>query len=122
MTVDERKNVLKTALTNSFVEDYLSYKNAIGVINSDLTEYNIDFQYSYNEFCIEFLNQTLKNIEEIDIFSFNEYNQFYINFWQFNLYNLQCMLNKKIDELGYKYDDFYDGSSIKQKINDKYKQ
>lgn len=122
MTIDDRKKVLKSALTNSFVEDYSSYKNTIEFINSDLAKSNIDYQYSYDDFCIEFLNQTLKNIEEIDIFSFNEYDQFYVNFWQFNFYNLKCMLTKKLDEFGYKYEDFYDKSSIKQKINDKYKQ
>lgn len=121
MTIEERKEILKTALTYSFVEDYKEYKSTVEFINNDLKKSNIDYQYTYDEFCIDFLNQTLKNIEEIDIFSFNEYNQFYINFWQFNLYNLQCMLTKKVNELGYNFEDFFDASSIKGKINNKHK-
>lgn len=121
MTIEERKEILKSALINSFVEDSKDYKNTIEVINSDLKESNIDFQYTYDEFCIEFLNQAIKNLEEIDIFSFNEFNQFYVNFWQFNLYNLQCVLTKKFNELGHKYEYFYDNSNIKQQIENKYK-
>ena len=120
MEIEERKTVLKTALINSFVDDYTAYKNTIEFINNDLCKSNIKFQYSYDEFCVEFLDQTLINIEDVDLFA-EKYNEFYNNFWKFNLYNLQCMLNKKLDELGYKYDDFYKTSRIKEKINKKYK-
>jgi len=120
MEIQERKKILKTALTNSFVDDYISYKNTIDFINSDLSDSNIKYQYSYDEFCVEFLNQTLKNIEDIDIFNNEKYDQFYADFWKFNLFNLQCMLVEKLGELGYKYDDFYDKSNIKKSINRKY--
>ena len=43
-----------------------------------------------------------------------------INFWNFNLYNLQCMLTAKLEELGYKYEDFYNKSNMKQKIEENY--
>jgi len=117
MEIEERKSVLKSALINSFVDDHDAYKNTIKFINKDLKKSKINFQYSYDEFCVEFLNETLKNVENIDIFMVNEYNQFYINFWQFNLYNLQCMLNRKLNDLGYKYENFYENSNIKKKIN-----
>lgn len=120
MEVEDRKKVIKSSLTNSFVEDYDAYKKTIEFINKDLEKSKIGFQYEYDEFCVEFLDQTLKNIEDIDIFTVEGYDQFYINFWQFNLYNLQCMLNKKLDELGYKFEDFYENSTIKDKVNRKY--
>lgn len=120
MEVEDRKRVIKSSLTNSFVDDYKAYKTTIEFINNDLKNSNINFQYSYDDFCIEFLNETLKNIEDIDIFTVRGYNEFYINFWQFSLYNLQCMLNKKLDELGYKYEDFYEKSFMKEKVNRKY--
>jgi hypothetical protein len=120
MEIVERKKVIKNALTNSFVDDYKAYKTTIEFINKDLEKSKINYQYTYDEFCVEFLNQTLINIEDIDIFTVEGYDQFYINFWQFNLYNLQCMLNKKLDELGCDYKDFYENSSIKDKVNKKY--
>jgi len=119
MEIQERKNVLKKALTNSFVDDYISYKNTIDFINNDLLNSNINFQYSYDEFCVEFLNQTLKNIEDVDIFDNDKFDKFYAEFWKFNLYNLQCMLIEKLNELGYKYDEFYDKSKMKKTINKK---
>lgn len=120
MEVEDRKKVIKTSLINSFVDDYSAYKNTITFINKDLQKSNINFQYNYDDFCVEFLNQTLKNIEDIDIFNADKYEDFYINFWQFNLYTLQCMLNKKLDDLGYKYEDFYENSNIKSKVDKKY--
>jgi hypothetical protein len=120
MEIEERKKFLETALINSFVEEYDAYKKTVNFINNDLSEYNINFQYTYDEFCISFLNETLKNAENSDIFSFNDFGQFYINFWKFNLYNLQCMLTTKLEELGYKYEDFYNKSNIKKRISDNY--
>ena len=107
MKVNERKRVLKNALTNSFVEDYKSYKNAVEYINNDLSNANINYQYTYDEFCIDFLHETLKNLDSIDIFDSKKYNQFYSNFWTFNLHTLQSMLKSKLNKLGYKYEDLY---------------
>ena len=120
MKIEDRKKVIKTALVNSFVDDSKAYKSTIEFINKDLKKSEINFQYSYDEFCLEFLNETLINIENIDIFTVDGFDQFYINFWQFNLYNLQCMLNKKLDILGYNFEDFYENSTIKEKVNKRY--
>jgi hypothetical protein len=120
MEFEESKNILKKALIESFVDDYKSYKKTIEFINNDLDKSNIKYQYSYDTFCAEFLSETLINLKDVDIFTVNEYNNFFINFWQFNLYNLQSMLNKKLNELGYKYEDFYENSNIKKKVNKRY--
>lgn len=117
MEIEERKIKMKTALVNSFVEDYKAYKKTVKVINNDLKKSKIYYKYTYDEFCVDFLNQTLDTIETIDIFNSSEFSQFYINFWQFNLYNLQCMLDKKIRSMGYEFGDFYKNSSIRQKTN-----
>jgi hypothetical protein len=120
MEIEERKKVIADALITSFVDDRDAYKNTISFINKDLKKSKVKFQYKYDDFCKEFLNETLINIENIDIFQVKGYDQFYINFWQFNLYNLQCMLDKKLKELGYDYNKFYENSSIKQKVDKKY--
>ena len=120
MEIEERKKVIHDALITSFVDDYKAYKSTIKIVNKDLKKSKINFQYSYDQFCVDFLNQSLSNIQDFDIFKVSNFNQFYINFWQFNLYNLQCMLNRKLNTLGYEYEDFYKTSNIKQKINKKY--
>jgi len=116
MQFEEQKIFLEKALIDSFVEEYESYKKTIEYINSDLTKSNINFQYTYDQFCVDFLNQTLSNIENIDIFGYDEFNNFYINFWNFNLNNLQSMLSTKLNELGYSYEDFYERSKLKDTI------
>ena len=101
METDEQKQFLKKALIDSFVNEHKAYKKTIEFINLDLTSSDIDYQYSYDEFCVDFLEQTLKNIDSIDIFNYDEFSQFYTNFWHFNLYNLQSMLSTKLNNLGY---------------------
>jgi len=122
MGIDNQKEILKYALINSFVDDYNAYKKTIDFINEDLKKMNINFEYGYDQFCIDFLNQTLKNAEGINVFDSNNSNfdKFYSNFWKFNLYNLQCMLTKKLNEFGYEYEDFYNNSQIKKQISEKY--
>ena len=118
MEKEERKRFLENALINSFVDEYEAYKKTINFINTDLNKFN--FQYSYDEFCVSFLKETLKNVEDVDIFNYNDFSQFYLNFWKFNLYNLQSMLTSKLKELGYKYEDFYKDSIMKQRIEENY--
>ena len=107
MRIYERKKVIKEALVSSFVDDHKAYKKTISIINQELYDNNIKYQYTYDEFCIDFLNQSLIEIENVDIFNFDEYESFYSNFWIFNLYNIKNMLSTKLNELGYKYDDIY---------------
>ena len=120
MEIEERKKVIHDALITSFVDDYKAYKSTIKIVNKDLKKSKINFQYSYDQFCVDFLNQSLSNIQDFDIFKVSNFNQFYINFWQFNLYNLQCMLSRKLEELGYDFNEFYQNSEMKEKISDKY--
>jgi len=120
MEANLRKEILESALIKSFVDDYKEYNNTVIFINKDFLNSNIDFQYTYDQFCVEFLNVTLKNLEENNIFEASEFGEFYSNFWEFNLYNLQSMLNDKLENLGYEYEDFYNGSNIRRKINNKF--
>jgi len=120
MNITQKKELLKEILTTSFVDDFKKYKKTIKLINNDLKKSDINFQYSYDNFCIDFLNETLKNIQHIDIFNSDEYEQFYINLWQFNFYNLKCMINKKLDDLGYENSNFFEQSNIRKNINKKY--
>lgn len=107
MDIEEKKETLKSALIDSFVNDNQSYKNTIKSINDDLKKFNIDYQYTYDEFCVDFLNESLLNIEKNDIFEHDINKDFYSNFWLFNLMTLQSMLSKKIYNLGKNISDIY---------------
>lgn len=106
MDVEERKIKIKDALIISFVDDYKSYKSTMKIINKDFKKFKIDYQYVYDDFCVEFLNQTLESMEEVDIFNVNEFENFYINFLQFSSYNIKMMIKKKLNYLGYDFEDF----------------
>lgn len=118
MELENRKRVIEEALTNSFVDDYRAYKNTLDIVNSDLKKSDIEYQYTYDEFCLDFLNESLLNIQEIDIFTVDSFEQFYANFWKFNLYSLHCMLNRKLEALGYDFNKFYKHSQTKLAISE----
>jgi hypothetical protein len=111
-----QKDFLKKIMIDSFVNEHKAYKKTVEFINTDLKKNNIDFQYAYDQFCIDFLKQTLSSLDDINIFNNKNYNQFYINFWYFNLYNIQSMLTEKLIELGYNYEDFFNESEITKKV------
>lgn len=107
MEIKDKKNTMKDALIESFVNDHKAYKNTISFINKDLSDANINFQYSYDEFCIDFLNESLLGVESNDIFMYENFSDFYSNFFEFNLMILQNMLSKKLKNLGYSFEDVY---------------
>lgn len=107
MDIKDRKTNMKDALIESFLNDKNAYKNTISFINKDLSDANIDFQYTYDEFCIDFLNESLLGVESNDIFIYENFSDFYSNFFEFNLSILQNMLSKRLNKLGYSFDDVY---------------
>ena len=117
MEVHERKRIIEQTLTNSFVDDYKVYRKTLDIINRDLKKCMIEYQYSYDEFCLDYLSESLKNIQDIDIFSVDSFEQFYENFWRFNIYNLQCMLNRKLEILGYDLNEFLKNSQAKKTMS-----
>lgn len=116
MEIEDKKRIIENALVNSFVDDYRAYRNTLDIVNLDLKKSKIEYQYTYDEFCVDYLTESLNNLEEIDICSFGSTEQFYNNFWKFNLYNLQCMLNKKLESLGYDFSKFNKNSEVKKAI------
>lgn len=112
--IEENKKILSEALKNSFVDDYPSYKKIIDNINNDFEELKIDFKWSYDQFCVDFLNESMKKIEEVDIFRYKNFEDFYMNFWNFNLIIVRTILLNKFEELGYDY------KKIKKDFNTQY--
>lgn len=104
--LEERKKILTEAFNKSFVDDYDVYKSIISKINSEFKDMNIDYEFTYDEFCVEFLNETIENLKKVDIFEYQTFQEFYYHFWDFNLYVIRIVLKKKIESLGYDFDDF----------------
>lgn len=119
--INKRKKILETALVKSFVDDYNAYKNTVDFINMDFEKSDVKFQYSYDAFCVDFLNLSLENIDIIDVLeSETDFNSFYKNFLKFNLYVLKGMLKNKLNELGYDAGKFYSETSDTTNNSKKY--
>jgi hypothetical protein len=104
--LDDRKEILKEAFNKSFVDDYEVYKSIILKINAEFKELDIDYEFTYDEFCVDFLNETLENLKKIDVFEYETFQEFYSNFWDFNLYVIRMVLKNKIEKLGYDFEEF----------------
>lgn len=105
MAVQENKQLFLSALNQSFVDDYKVYKGIVGNINEDFKKYEINYEWSYDDFCINFLDETMKKLEKVDIFKHvNSFEDFYHNFWKFNLDVVRTIIINKIVELGYNHE------------------
>lgn len=109
---EERKKLLTIVLNKSFVDDYGAYKSIVVNINKDFKRLEIDYEFNYDQFCISFLNKSLNEFEEANIFKHKNFKDFYTNFWNFNIFVIKNIIMDKFDELGYDY------SKYKNLIND----
>lgn len=106
----KQKELLYESLNQSFVDDYATFYKIITKINEDMILLGVDYQWSYNDFCVEFLDESMKKIEQVDIFNYNsldDFNQnFWVNFWKFNLVIIRSVIANKFDDLGYDYEKY----------------
>jgi len=84
MELDKRKRIIKNILTNSFVNDYHGNKKVVAKFNGRLRKLNIPVNYSYDAFCIEFLNSALKSADHRDFFIAVSFDEFYGKLSKFN--------------------------------------
>jgi hypothetical protein len=59
-------NIFKSKLETAFVENYNEINNAKDLINLKLKESNINYEYTYNTFCVDLLNEGLSLVSKID--------------------------------------------------------
>lgn len=104
--LNQKKQVLTDALTQSFVDDYDAFRSIVNNINDDFKVLEMDYEYTYDTFCVNFLEESLNKLEEEDIFKYTNFKDFYENFWSFNLFVIKTLLIKKFAELGYDYDEY----------------
>jgi len=63
--VESKKKELKERLESDlYVDRYSSFRESVELINKALESFNINYQYTYNEFCSDFTNECLKYIDE----------------------------------------------------------
>ena len=63
--IEERKKDLKEKLeVDLYVDRYSTFKESVELINQALETFNVNYQYLYNEFCVEFTNECLKYLDD----------------------------------------------------------
>jgi hypothetical protein len=64
-SVEKKKKDLREKLENElYVDRYDTFKESVELLNAALKSFNINYQYSYDEFCVDFTNQCLKYIDD----------------------------------------------------------
>jgi len=63
--IEERKKEFKERITNElFVERYDSFKESISLINLALSNYNINYQYTYDQFCSDYIDECIDYMDK----------------------------------------------------------
>ena len=63
---DYKINIFKSKLQTVFVENYSEINKAKDLINNKLKETNINYEYDYNTFCVDLLNEGMSLVNKID--------------------------------------------------------
>lgn len=58
--IEDRKSELELKLNTLFVESYDTLKEAVNLINMSFDAMNINYKYTYDEFCKDFANEMLE--------------------------------------------------------------
>jgi len=64
MTIDEKKDMIKSRLSTVFVEKYDFFKETINKLNELFVKYDVEYQYDYNTYCKEYIEKCLDIIEK----------------------------------------------------------
>lgn len=62
---NELLNKIKTNLSEMFVNDFDKINKARENVNSYLTEIDVNYEYDYNNFCIDFMDKSLKLVDSL---------------------------------------------------------
>lgn len=72
---ESRDSLLKTIednLSNMFVEEYTKVNTARSSVNAYLNDIEISYQYEYNQFCIDFMDNTKNLVNKLPINTLRE--------------------------------------------------
>lgn len=74
MKIDKRKEELIEKLSEIFVNKYNSFKESIEKINIVFKEHNIQYQYTYNDFCREYIERCIEYMDNNPNIDLNDNN------------------------------------------------
>lgn len=96
----KKENIKKKLETELYVERYDTFKKSVEFLNKSLESFGINYQYTYDNFCVDFTNECMDFIEnypEIDLMNSN----------RMMLYTLPILINiieKAKNNYGFKND------------------
>lgn len=62
--MDVYKKLVTEFLTEDFVENYGYHRECLEMINLDLRENSVPFQYTYDEYCKELLERFIRTVDQ----------------------------------------------------------
>jgi len=74
--IESKKEKFKDRLINElFVERHSTFKESVELINMALSEFKINYQYSYDDFCTDYLKECLNYMDvnpDVDMMNPNQ--------------------------------------------------
>jgi hypothetical protein len=102
MKIEDKRKIINEFLPFIFVDFYRIIKSCMDVINKLIMLDNFSFRYSYDEFCVGLLKESLLNAKDIDLNKVFIIGQSQENFRVFLSTISVSALYRKYEALGYK--------------------
>ena len=97
--IEDRKKEIREKLVNDlFVEKYSTFKESVELINQAFDIFNINYQYTYDKFCQDFTDETMKYVDDNPNIDITGYKEMYLS----TPLIVMSLINKIKNEHGFK--------------------
>lgn len=111
--IEERKKELRHKLENDlYVDRYSTFKESVALINEALKSFEINYEYTYNEFCSDYTDHCLKYMDEHPHVDLNDPSQIMIHTLPILLVMIDDLKNK------YGYNDKSNSENTEQQVQE----
>lgn len=113
--IEERKRELKQKLENDlYVDRYSSFKESVYLINEALKAFDINYEYTYNQFCSDYTDNCMRYMDEHPQVDLNDPGQIMVH----TLPILLVMIDDLKNKYGLKNDKLY-SENTEQQVQEK---
>ena len=112
MEINEKIKVFVSVYTDMFVDGHSYFKEIISLANVDFKFGNIPYQYTYDEFCKEYLMEIENNPYRFEVFAGTNRSQFMTIFANISFDICEDLIRNKVISLGYDWSKFKNNVSF----------
>ena len=111
LNMNKIDKTLANFFTQLFVDQHVYLTEIVNLVNAEFRNGNIPYQYTYDEFCCDFLKEIELNPDKFEVFRSTNELQFSKLFAYLSFSICEDLMRKKIISLGFDWNKFKGGVS-----------